>query len=152
VPTQQLDRTLQPIDRDEEGVDIYPAALRGHLEFPRFALSDGNRLFVADGGNDRILIYDQLPTANGAPADHIIGQVNDQVNNVSDSAFSGRRRQRGALSAPSSLAWDGGNLRERPVQSSAPWSSLWPRGGRNTGVRNGASFDVYAVAVASPLR
>ena len=36
------------------------------LNFPRFALSDGTRLFIADSGNDRVLIYKTIPTARMA--------------------------------------------------------------------------------------
>ena len=45
------------------------------LNFPRFALSDGTRLFVADGGNDRVLEYEMIPTQNAAGADIILGQI-----------------------------------------------------------------------------
>ncbi len=34
----------------------------------------GGRLFVADTGNRRVLIWDRLPTANGQPADRVLGQ------------------------------------------------------------------------------
>jgi len=36
------------------------------LSFPRYALSDGTRLFIADGGNDRVLVFKTIPTQNGA--------------------------------------------------------------------------------------
>ena len=42
--------------------------------YPRFALSDGKRLFVADGGNDRILIYNQIPNQNNTAPDVVLGQ------------------------------------------------------------------------------
>jgi hypothetical protein len=34
----------------------------------------GGRLFVADTGNRRVLMWDGLPTTNGAPADLVLGQ------------------------------------------------------------------------------
>jgi NHL repeat len=34
----------------------------------------GERLFVADTGNRRVLVWDRMPTANGAPADLVLGQ------------------------------------------------------------------------------
>jgi hypothetical protein len=37
------------------------------------AIADG-RLFVADTGNRRVLIWDGIPTENGAPADVVLGQ------------------------------------------------------------------------------
>jgi len=39
--------------KDGSGNPIYPPRCGATLSFPRFALSDGTRLFVADGGNDR---------------------------------------------------------------------------------------------------
>ena len=45
------------------------------LNFPRYAYSDGQRLLVVDSGNNRILIYNQIPTSNGAPADVVLGQA-----------------------------------------------------------------------------
>ncbi len=45
-----------------------------NLNFPRFALSDGTRLFVADGGNDRVLIFNTIPTQNGVAANEVLGQ------------------------------------------------------------------------------
>lgn len=44
------------------------------LNFPRYAYSDGTRLLIVDSGNNRILIYNQIPTTNGAAADIVIGQ------------------------------------------------------------------------------
>jgi hypothetical protein len=35
---------------------------------------DGTRLAIADRANHRVLLYDSLPTTNGAPADRVLGQ------------------------------------------------------------------------------
>jgi uncharacterized protein (TIGR03437 family) len=72
------------------------------VSFPRFALPAGNRLFIADGGNDRLLVFNQIPTQNAQAADDIIGQIGGSVNQASDAADS--------LRTPMSLAWDGTNL------------------------------------------
>src|SRR6185503_4305187 len=64
----------------------YPARCAKTMDFPRFALSDGRRLFIADGGNDRVLIYNTIPTANAAAADVILGQPDENASVVS-SAF-----------------------------------------------------------------
>lgn len=37
---------------------------------------DGNKLLVSDAGNNRVLIWNTLPTTNGQPADVVIGQSN----------------------------------------------------------------------------
>ena len=44
------------------------------FNFPRYAVSDGARLLIADSGNNRILIYNPIPTENGAAADIVLGQ------------------------------------------------------------------------------
>ena len=45
------------------------------LNFPRYAYSDGQRLLVVDSGNNRILIYDPIPTADGAEPSLVLGQA-----------------------------------------------------------------------------
>ena len=37
--------------------------------------SNGNQLFVADTGNNRVLIWNGFPTANHEPADGVLGQA-----------------------------------------------------------------------------
>jgi uncharacterized protein (TIGR03437 family) len=86
------------------------------LNYPRFALSDGTRLFIADGGNDRVLIYNSIPTANGVAADNVLGQTSfttDIVTSAAISIVSTQIDNTGAVDTtptPTSLAWDGTNL------------------------------------------
>lgn len=42
---------------------------------PSSVWSDGTRLLVADTGNNRILIWDSIPTDDFQPADHVLGQA-----------------------------------------------------------------------------
>ncbi len=44
------------------------------LKQPRFAFSDGTKLFIADTNNNRVLIYNSIPVANDANADVVVGQ------------------------------------------------------------------------------
>jgi uncharacterized protein (TIGR03437 family) len=94
--------TSNGTDPNNNNAPTYPAECNTTLNYPRFALSDGKRLFIADGGNDRVLIYNNIPTTNAAPADSILGQTGPQVNQASDAADS--------LRTPMSMAWDGSNL------------------------------------------
>ena len=86
------------------------------LSFPRFALSDGTRLFIADGGNDRVLIFNQIPTANGAAADTVLGQPDFTSDIVSyqGSSFAStvidNTSSVDTTPSPTSLAFDGVNL------------------------------------------
>jgi sugar lactone lactonase YvrE len=116
----------------------YPARCNATMEFPRFTLSDGQRLFVADGGNDRVLVFNSIPTQNGQAADYVIGQLGGGINQASDAADSMR--------TPMAMAWDGTNLyvsdtynRRINVYSMGEHSVPY------SGVRNAASFEIYAV-------
>src|SRR5262245_48700246 len=123
---------------DKDNKPTYPRFCEATMDFPRYALSDGRRLFVADGGNDRVLVFNQVPTQNGVAADAIIGELGGGINQASDSTDSMR--------TPMSLAWDGTNLYVTdafnvrvmvytPAERSVPYS----------GVRNAASLEIYAV-------
>jgi uncharacterized protein (TIGR03437 family) len=87
---------------DGNGNPTYPRVCKYTLNFPRFALSDGTRLFVADGGNDRVLEYLNIPTQNAAGADTILGQIGGDVDQATDAADS--------MNTPTQLAFDGTNL------------------------------------------
>lgn len=45
-----------------------------HLDNPTAAMIAGNRLFVVDQGNSRVLIWNSIPTAHGTAADVVVGQ------------------------------------------------------------------------------
>ena len=45
------------------------------LNNPRFVDTNGTKLFIADTLNNRVLIYNTIPTVNNASADVVIGQV-----------------------------------------------------------------------------
>ena len=60
-------------DANADGApDAAPTAstMRG----PAGVWSDGKRLVVLDGGNNRVLIWSSFPTSNAAPADVVLGQ------------------------------------------------------------------------------
>lgn len=46
------------------------------LNEPSAVWSDGTRLLVADSGNNRVLVWDSLPTDHFQPATHVLGQSN----------------------------------------------------------------------------
>lgn len=48
---------------------------RTGLSYPSSVAVAGSRVFVADGNNNRILVYNSIPTGNGAPADVVVGQA-----------------------------------------------------------------------------
>jgi hypothetical protein len=65
---------------------------------PSHVSSNATQLFVCDAGNNRVLIWNTLPTMSGAPADGVLGQSDfvhmtandDDQDNVSDATPSAR--------------------------------------------------------------
>ncbi|HEY1493395.1 MAG TPA: hypothetical protein VGF49_02585 [Candidatus Solibacter sp.] len=138
VPKKQTP-VLCPVSNgtDTNSNPTYPSSCNATLNFPRFALAANNRLFIADGGNDRVLVFNTIPTQSGATADLIIGQIGGSVNQASDAADS--------LRTPMSMAWDGTNLYVSDAYNRR--ITVYSMG-ENTvpyaGVRNSASLDILA--------
>ncbi len=94
-----------PTAVDAEGTLLFPTRCGATLSFPRYAFSDGIRLFIADGGNDRVLVFNTIPTTNGASADTVLGEPDQFSDNTGQNPDGSD-----ALQTPSALAWDGVNL------------------------------------------
>lgn len=137
---------------DTDNNPTYPLRCGLTLSYPRYALSDGQRLYIADGGNDRVLVYDSIPIQNAAQADIILGQVDqyqDQVTDNTDTFRPDANIERSApneIRSPLGLAWDGTNLYvsdpfNRRVVVYTPNSPNIPV----TGITNAASLNTYAL-------
>ncbi|HVX66456.1 MAG TPA: hypothetical protein VHA11_07635, partial [Bryobacteraceae bacterium] len=133
---------------DTNGDLTFPAVCGSTMSFPRFALSDGERLFIADGGNDRVLVYNTIPNESGAKADAVLGQITDSLVQTSDSSGNPdalRQSSADSMRTPCGLAWDGENLyigepfSRRVLIYTAGASTTLPK------VRNAASMEVYAL-------
>ncbi|MGE0022174.1 MAG: NHL repeat-containing protein [Hyphomicrobium sp.] len=59
--------------RDENGGRMPGAA---GMRWPHGVATDGDRLFVADAGNNRIMVWDAPPGRNGTPSAFVLGQRN----------------------------------------------------------------------------
>lgn len=85
-----------------------------NMNFPRFALADAasNQLFVADGGDGRVMIFSPIPTTNGAAAVAVLGQPNFETDVNSSASASVASTQIDNTSAvdlfpvPTALAYD----------------------------------------------
>jgi uncharacterized protein (TIGR03437 family) len=135
---------------DKDGKATYPGRCARTLEYPRYALSDGKRLFIADSGNDRILVFHTIPLVNGATADVVLGQQGDLVNQSSESANPERLSASDSLRTPAALAFDGTNLYvtdtfNRRILIFTPADYALPL----QAVRNAASEAVYAVGAVT---
>lgn len=54
----------------------YTETASDRLHWPYGVLYHQGKLWVADTGNRRVLVWNQLPTSNGQPADWVLGQPN----------------------------------------------------------------------------
>jgi uncharacterized protein (TIGR03437 family) len=131
---------------DTNGNATYPFRCGGTLNTPRYALSDGQRLFIADGGNDRVLVFNSVPTADGQAADVVLGQQTMEGNVSGSASDLLAQSSADSLRTPMSLAWDGTNLyvadtfnRRIMVFAAAEKSILF------AGVRNSASRSIHAL-------
>jgi uncharacterized protein (TIGR03437 family) len=134
-----------PTGQDKDGKDIYPVRCAATLEFPRHAISDGRRLFIADSGNDRVLVFNEIPRENGVAANAVLGHQSEFINQSSDSAAPDRVSGSDSFRTPNALAWDGTNLYvadtfNRRVMVYSPGDFSLPL----TAVRNIASPEVFA--------
>ena len=131
---------------DSNGNPTYPYLCNRTMSFPRYALSDGTLLYVSDSGNDRVLVYNQIPTASSVPADEILGQQSDVFNTSSDSNFPERVSASDSFKTPGGLATDGTNLYVADIYNRR--IMVFTPADFNIGinsVRNAASLEVYAV-------
>jgi uncharacterized protein (TIGR03437 family) len=149
--------TICPVNgTDSSGNPIYYQRCGFTMELPRYALSDGQRLFIADSGNDRVLVYNSIPTTNGATADTYIGQPDQFTDQETTSSNTFRADANILASAPNvtptpyGLAWDGTNL-----YVSDPFDVrvlVFTMGSPNieiNGISNSASLNTYAVGLVS---
>jgi len=65
-------------------VDTKQVASARTLSSPKGFYSNGQQLFVADGNNNRVLIWNSFPTANFTPADVVLGQGDFAHNTPND--------------------------------------------------------------------
>ena len=102
--------------KDANGNPTYPASCYATLSLPRYALSNGTQLFIADGGNDRVLVFNTIPTQSGQKGDEVLGQPDEFTDLVTDSTntfdpnSNVLRSSPAQIRTPMSLAWDGSNL------------------------------------------
>jgi hypothetical protein len=128
------------------------------LYWPSGVLSDGERLYIADTGNRRVLIW-KYPTVNGQAADGILGQDN----------FECRDENGGATASAGSMRWphalcfwqqrlcvaDAGNNRVLVYSSKLPEShsqSQWILGQSDSinSLHNGGAMGASATSLSMP--
>ena len=54
-------------------------------------VSNRNRIFVADAGNHRAMVWDSFPAVSGVPADRVVGQSSFTLGAANDTDQDGSR-------------------------------------------------------------
>jgi uncharacterized protein (TIGR03437 family) len=114
--TDTAEKETPVLCKVSNGIDLYnnptyPTQCSSTMNFPRYALNASGKLVVADGGNDRLLVWDKTPPTTGSAPDTIIGQVAGDVDNPPQPSSNANTAQfADALQTPLALAWDGANL------------------------------------------
>ena len=85
-------------------------ATRTGLDTPVSVSLEGGHLAVVDQGNNRVLIWNQLPTQSNAPADLVIGQPDFQSNLDNHTSPATAPPTADSLSSPSWAQLQGGKL------------------------------------------
>jgi len=75
------------------------------LSLPLDVLTVGSKLLVADSGNNRVLVWNQIPTTDNQPADFVLGQPDLDANAANNGGVSAS-----SLAGPSGLHYDGQRL------------------------------------------
>jgi uncharacterized protein (TIGR03437 family) len=142
--------------KDSNGTPVYPVRCSLTMSYPRYALSDGHRLFIADSGNDRVLVYDSVPTTNGQKPDIYLGQPDEFTDQVTTSSNTFRpdanilESSANTTRTPYGLAWDGTNLYvSDPFDVRVMVFTVATPNIATNGIANSASLNTYAVGTVS---
>lgn len=78
--TRKADIVLGQSAKEKTGRNASGKVSASSLFYPSGIWSDGNKLIVADAWNHRVLIWNNLPTDDGQPADVVVGQPDFESN------------------------------------------------------------------------
>jgi hypothetical protein len=92
---------------------------------PTHALAAGGRFFIADYNNRRVLGFNKIPTANGTPADFVLGQPNFTTSTAGTSRTIFRNPQYLAYDGQRFYVADAGNNRVL-IYNTLPTTTLAP--------------------------
>lgn len=107
--TRSADVVVGQPDADSNGQNQYHLSPKANtLNWCYDSAFLGERLVVADSGNSRILLWDQVPEANDAAANHLIGQAHFSVNG--ESSLSRNNNLENEIYWPFGMSADGDRL------------------------------------------
>ena len=129
------------------------------LSNPITISSDGQRLLVADQSNNRILIWNSIPTTNFAPADVVVGQPDFTQSTANNGGITAR-----TLSVPQGVFSDGKRLfvtdqsnrrvliwNSIPTTNSAPADVVLGQPDFASGTYNNGGISARSLSGASPV-
>ncbi len=70
---------------NDENAGGEPTAMS--MRWPHSVALWGDKVCVADAGNNRIMVWNSLPTSNGTPCDYILGQTNHLLSDHNQSLY-----------------------------------------------------------------
>ena len=107
--TRKADIVLGQSAKEKTGRNASGNVSASSLFYPSGIWSDGQKLIVADAWNHRVLIWNLLPTADGQPADVVVGQP-DFENNEPNVSGIGTPPSANSLNWPYGVFSDGQQL------------------------------------------
>lgn len=105
VSGQPADLVLGQADFESKVAPDPPTATS--MNHPSDVVFDGERLFVSDSKNNRVMVWNQFPTESNTPADYAVGQGSLATGNCHAGAESANQI---GLCEPGQLTFAGGNL------------------------------------------
>jgi hypothetical protein len=70
-------------DDNQDGTKDTTSSART-LNYPYYVISNGTQLFIADSNNNRVLMWNSIPTTNFAAANKVLGQATFTANTAND--------------------------------------------------------------------
>jgi hypothetical protein len=99
---------FESVTLNNSGVKTAPAQISSRgLSAPWDVYAKGGKLYVADSGNHRVLVWDTIPTANFTPANWVLGQPN-MVTGTTVACNTANRTNGRTLNAPQGVHVDDG--------------------------------------------
>lgn len=98
-----LGQTDMRVRDDNAGAGCGPAGMR----WPHTVVVDGGSILVADAGNSRVMVWNSMPNADGAPCGFVLGQATMEQLDHNRAAYDPNAR---ALNMPYGLAVHDGRL------------------------------------------
>ncbi len=106
LPTQNNQSADLVLGQSSFSTNSYVSPTASSMSVPEDVWTNGEKVIVADRSNNRVLIWNSMPTQNGQAADTVVGQV-DFTSNLSNQGGSAAAN---TLNLPNGVSSDGTKL------------------------------------------